>query len=68
MKVSVEYIKWLRSELKKINKVKLRDIEFFENGMVLKHTDEELREFEFTGLNNTDFIETEHYKINLSKE
>jgi hypothetical protein len=54
--ISVEYIKWLKEELAKINRLELKEIDFFENSMLLKHTDEELEDFRFTGLNNTDLV------------
>ena len=56
-KVSTEYILWLRNELKKINMLKIQDIEFFKDGMILECPKKIIDDFKFTGLNNTDFIE-----------
>jgi hypothetical protein len=61
MKVAVEYIKWLQEERAKINRLELKDIQFFENGMVLDIPEDVIDEFEYIGLNNTDFILSEYY-------
>ncbi len=62
MQVAIEYINWLQEERAKINRADLRDIEFFENGMKLDIPQEILDNFEFTGLNNIDFIWSDFYK------
>jgi len=60
--VSVEYILFLKKELAKINNMDISNIEFFKNGMILEYPEEAVKEFEFTGLNNIDFITCEFYK------
>ena len=56
MKISIEYIKYLKSELRKINLMKLEEIEFTENGEVIDIPKINIREFNFSGLSNVDFI------------
>jgi hypothetical protein len=64
MKVAVEYIKWLTEERQRINKTPLEEIEFYEDGMKVDMSKELIEAFEFTGLNNIDFITSEFYKEN----
>jgi len=67
MKVAVEYIRWLREELVKINKPELEDIEFFENSVLLEIDPKLIEDFKFTGLGNVGFIETGFYKEGFSE-
>lgn len=62
MQVAVEYIKWIQEERTKVNRAKLEDIEFFENGMKIDIPKEVIDKFELTGLNNIDFIWSGFYK------
>lgn len=62
MQIAIEYIKWLIEERAKINRIPLEDIEFFENGVKLDISKEVISEFNFTGLNNIDFITTDRYR------
>ena len=62
MKVDIEWIKFLRNELHKINIVDLSSITFLENGIPIEIKKEIIEEFKFAGLNNTTFIEMELYK------
>ena len=64
MKIAVEYIKWLTSERQKINKTPLNEIEFYEDGMKVDISKKTIKDFEFTGLNNVDFITSNFYKEN----
>ncbi len=61
MKIAIEYIQFLQYEFKKINQTPLDQIEFFENGMKVEVDKKHLEEFEFIGLNNTEFILTGFY-------
>lgn len=61
MKVAVEYISWLHEERRKINSVPLREIEFYEKGMLIEQDIEKIKEFEFTGISNMDYILTGFY-------
>ncbi len=56
MKVAVEYVQWLMEEKSKINRVKLEDLELYENGMKLDIPRKVIEDFDFTGLSNVDFI------------
>ena len=58
MKIAVEYIKWLQAERERINKVPLDEIQFFRNGILVDVDRRGLEDFQFTGLNNIDFITT----------
>jgi len=62
MKVSVERIKYLKSELAKINRIPLKNIKFYEKGKLLRIDKSLIEEFKFFGLNNVDFIMTDFYK------
>ena len=62
MDVSVSHINYLYDELHKIEKVNLRDINFFEDGKLLEISKKTFDDFEYTGLNNRDFILTDFYK------
>ena len=64
MKIAIEYIEWLASERQKINKTPLDEIEFFKNGMKVDISKKMIEDFEFTGLNNIDFITSGFYKEN----
>jgi hypothetical protein len=62
MKVNIEHIKYLKSEQRKINKIPLESIKFYEKGKLLKIDKSLVNEFKFTGLANIDFIMTDFYK------
>jgi hypothetical protein len=62
MKVAVEYIMWLQEEINKINMANLKEIIFFENGVVLEIPKKRIEDYKFMGLNNKDFITTGYYK------
>lgn len=67
MKVNIEYVKWLQSERDKINKVPLRDIQFYEKGKLVEFSDILIENFEFIGLINTDFITKGFYSPSEEK-
>jgi len=67
MKVDIEHILYLKSELKKINSVDINDIVFMENGEVVEISDEIIEDFAFTGLNNVDIITSGFYKDGFKK-
>ena len=58
----MKYIMWLQSERQRINKLKLSEIEFTENAEVLDIPKQTIEDFEFIGLNNTDFITSCYYQ------
>jgi len=63
MKVTIEYVEQLVKEVRGLNKLDLRDIVFFEDGKKLDIPSEVLASFEFTGLNNIDFVSSGFYKL-----
>jgi predicted ATP-grasp superfamily ATP-dependent carboligase len=65
MFVKVEYVKWLKEELLKINSVPLEDIIWIENEKLADVDAEVVDNFDFTGLNNVDFIMTGYYKSKI---
>ena len=62
MQIAIEYINWLTEERAKINRMDLDDIEFFENGMKLDIPKKVIEDFEYTGLNNVDFITSRFFE------
>lgn len=61
MKVAIEWVQYLMEERAKINHLELCDIEFYEKGVKLDIPEEVIKDFEFTGLNNIDFVWSEFY-------
>ena len=62
MKIHIEQIKIMQKRQTEINKLNIEDIQFFENGKQLIISPDLIEEFEYTGLNNLDFINTGFYK------
>lgn len=62
MRVSIKNVKYLQEELKKINSVLLEDIRWYDGDTLLNINEKIIKEFAFTGLNNTDFIASGYYK------
>ena len=62
MKVNIEDIHRIVGELKAINKVEMKDIEFYENGKKLDISDKTVGLWKYIGLNNHEFIMSEFYK------
>ena len=56
MEVHVEYIEWLKSELKKINEVPFKDIQLHKNGLPVDIPEDTIEFFEVSGLLNTDIV------------
>jgi hypothetical protein len=63
VKVEIEEIYKIWDRISEINKEKIENIDFYENGEKLKFTKTLLDHFKFTGLNNIDFI---RYGYNFS--
>lgn len=61
-RIAVEWVRWLQEQRSEINKASLENIGFFEDGVKLDITPEQIKQFEFTGLNNVDFILSGYYK------
>jgi len=60
--VPVELVDWLRQQLWNINKLNFEDIVWTEKDNILDIPKEVIRDFNFTGLSNHDFITTGYYK------
>lgn len=61
MFVKVEYVKWLKEELRKINEVPLAQITWIENEKLAGVDAQVMDDFCFSGLSNVDFIMTGEY-------
>ena len=58
LQVSVEYIDWLENERRKVNKVDLANIEFYQNDKKIDIPGKRVKRFKFVGLTNFCFITT----------
>jgi hypothetical protein len=56
-RVDIDQVLRLKAELRRINTLDLESVVFIHSGAPLMVDLEGIREFRFTGLNNTDFIE-----------
>lgn len=62
-RVDVEDVLRIDKERRKINRISLEDIEWYENGVKLDISNEVLENFRFTALSNMDFIIFNVYKL-----
>jgi hypothetical protein len=62
MRVDIEHVRKIQAERMKINKEDLENIEWYEDGKKLEISPKVIKDFLFTGLNNTDFILSNCYK------
>ena len=56
LRVDVEECQRWYDWKKKVNSVELKDIEWYQNGKKIEYSKEDIEEFNFTRLNNFDFI------------
>ena len=61
MKVNVNRVLDILSELNEINEAKLEDIQFIKDNQEIPITQEMIDEWEFVGLNTVGFITHEYY-------
>ena len=61
MKINIEDVIVHLEQQRKWNSIPLSDIEFYERGVKLDIPKGLIDEWEFTGLNNIDFISSRHY-------
>lgn len=61
--IHVEEIKGHLKRLNYVNSLDLNEIEWFEHGQPLNISKELINEFELTGLNNSDLISTNFYRL-----
>jgi hypothetical protein len=62
VKIDINEVKKARNFLRSVNKHELEDIEWVENGKPIKVTAKANAEFQYLGLNNSDFIDGGYYK------
>lgn len=64
MQVHIEKVLDLKRQLREINSVPIKEIIWLKNGSQIEYLQQDLEEFRFTGLSNTDFVEfyLEHYE------
>lgn len=61
MRVNIEYVEWLNEERAKINRATLSEIDFYKDDVKLEIDPRLIEDFDFTGLNNIDFISSGYY-------
>jgi len=61
MKVNIEEIIGMKKRRADINEANLEDIEWYKDGEKISIDEKTLKDYRFTGLNNTNFIEYEYY-------
>lgn len=57
MQVHIEKVLDLKGQLKEINSVPIKEIIWLKNGSQIEYLQQDLEDFIFTGLSNTDFID-----------
>ena len=64
MQVHIEKVLDLKRQLREINSVPIKEIIWLKNGSTIEYLQQDLEDFRFTGLSNTDFVEfyLEHYE------
>lgn len=60
MRIDVEEIRKIDERRRQINALNIYDIEWYENGVRLNYTKEQLDEWKYIGLCNTSFVEFCH--------
>ena len=68
LKIHVEEIIYLDEQLRRINRVPLNEIEFYENGVKLEIDPKLIEEFEFTGLGNVNFVLMKYYSDKIEED
>lgn len=67
MQIAIEEIEAIAKRRKQINSDQLRGMVFTKGGVVLRIPLDRIKDFEFTGLNNMDFITSGFYETGWSK-
>lgn len=62
VKINVEEIHLLKTRIRTINKLPFEQIEWYEGGIKIEPTPEQIKFWEDIGFNNVDFIDKEFYK------
>ena len=55
-RIDIEYVEWLKSEMRRINNLDINKIDFYQDDEKINISKSVIDEFAFTGLNNCDFI------------
>lgn len=55
--VTIEEVRALQERRREINRIDLKDIDFYENGVIVTPDKDVIEEWCFTGLSNIDFVE-----------
>ncbi len=66
MKINIEDVVALQNQRNAWNRVDLSNIEFYHEGKLITVSKEELDEWAFTGLMNTDYMSMKNWKTNES--
>ena len=61
-RVDIEYVEWLKSEMRRINALDINKIDFYKGNEILDVSKSVIDEFEFMGLSNCDFVTGKMYK------
>tara|TARA_Y100000310_G_scaffold307018_1_gene348752 strand:- start:34954 stop:35169 length:216 start_codon:yes stop_codon:yes gene_type:complete len=62
MRIDIEDILKLIEAKRKLNSLDLKEIEFYENNKKVEIPEQIIKDWNFTGLSNIDFIDTDFYK------
>lgn len=54
--VAVDFVKFLDKERRRLNRINIMDAVFTKNGKEIKVSHKQREEWQFTGLNTTDFV------------
>lgn len=57
MRVDIDYVLFLKEELRQINSGDLEDITWIRNGGVVDFDKNDITDWKYTGLSNADFVE-----------
>ncbi len=63
-KVDINYVKWLRDEMDKINKLPFNEIDWYDGTQQLDIPQATKDEWKFVGMTNCSFVETGFYEEN----
>lgn len=67
MIIDVNNLLHLKAQLSEINKADFNDLQFYEDGKLIEVPKEWLDDWQYIGLNNTDFITSGFYKTGFDK-
>ncbi len=62
LRIDIEEVQRFLEWRRLLNRTPLQNIDFFEDGKVVEYPKDWIKEWDYTGLSNLDFIATEFYK------